>query len=390
MKPLLLVGCLLMLAASCTPLDQHIAVDTCQETTPLNAGYPNAQAVQQLLDRYTRAGMPGIAVAVYSPAAGYWAGASGYANLETRTPMQVCHLQYGQSLTKTYTAVAILQLAESGKLDLNQPISRYLPETITALLPDVHAVTVRMLLNHTSGLADYTANANYVASVLQHPLKTYSSLELLAYLDKAPLPFTPGHHAAYSNTNYLLLALIADHLQGDHSQLIRDRVLRPLNLQRTFYHNQTNYLNPPNLVDSYFDRFGNGKLENITQMQRANVGSMYGDDGLIAPPTDFVNFLRGVFEGKLVSPQSLQDMTTWVNDKQGKPTYGLGLERAEFAGQVAYGHGGAGLGAGCGLYYFPAKGVYVFISINVGVLTDGPYTQQASRLSDELVALLLP
>jgi D-alanyl-D-alanine carboxypeptidase len=389
MNTLLSIGFLLTIVVSCNPLDQSVPVESCQETTSLNANYPKAQAVQQLLDRYIRTGIPGIAVAVYSPEEGYWAGASGYANLESKTPMQVCHLHYGQSLTKTYTAVAILQLVESGQLDLNLPISRYLPETITGLLPDVHAVTVRMLLNHTSGLADYTANADYVASVLQHPLRTYSSRELLAYLDKTPLQFTPGHHAAYSNTNYLLLALIADQIQGDHARLIQDRVLRPLNLQRTFYHDQADYLNRPNLVDSYFDRFGNGKLENITQMQRANVGSMHGDDGIIAPPIEYINFLRGVFEGRLVSTQSLLEMTTWIKDQRGKPTYGLGLERTEFAGQVAYGHGGAGLGAGCGLYYFPDKGIYVYISINVGVVTDGPYTQQASHLSNELVDILL-
>ncbi|RIV18984.1 class A beta-lactamase-related serine hydrolase [Fibrisoma montanum] len=389
MKSFLALGGLLAFTLACEPLDQNVATAICQEATPLNASYSKAQPIQQLLDRYTRAGIPGVAVAVYTPQEGYWAGASGYANLETKTPMQVCHLQYGQSVAKTYTAVAILKLAEAGKIDLNAPISRYLSPGIRAKITDADKITVRMLLTHTSGIADYTDNAEFVASLLQNPLKSYTSEELLAYVAKQPLLFPSGSYSRYANTNYLLLALIADQVQGDHARLIQQSILEPLGLQQTFYHNSATYLNQPTLVDSYFDRFGNGKLENITQMQRVNVGSMNGDDGIIASPTDYVKFLRGLNEGQLVSAQSLKEMTTWVNDRDGQPAYGMGLEYARLSGHVGYGHGGAGIGAGCGLYYFPARQLYVFIGINLGVLTGGPYVEKAGNLSDELIDLLL-
>lgn len=389
MKSLLLLGGLILFIVACTPIDQHIATATCQETTSLNATYSKALPVQQLLDQYTKEGIPGVVVAVYTPQEGYWAGAAGYANIETKMPMQVCHLQYGQSVAKTYTAAAVLTLVEAGKIQLNTSIRQYLPETITNRITNADTITVRMLLNHTSGIADYTDDSRFVASLLQNPLKPYSSEELLSYINKKPLIFKPGSYSRYSNTNYLLLALLADQVHGDHARLIQERILAPLGLKQTFYHNSATYLNQPNLVDSYFDRFGNGKLENITQMQRVNVGSMNGDDGLIASPTDYVKFLRGLIEGKVVSDQSLKEMTNWVKDQDGKPAYGMGLEYTEFAGQVGYGHGGAGIGAGCGLYYFPTKQLYVFIGINLGVLTGGLYVDKASNLSDELIELLL-
>lgn len=389
MKSLLLFGGLLAFTLACEPVDQNVATATCQEATPLNPNYSKAQQVQQLLDRYTKAGIPGVAVAVYTPQEGYWAGASGYANIETKTPMQVCHLQYGQSVAKTYTAAAILNLVEAGKIDLNALISRYLSEGVRANITDVDKITVRMLLNHTSGIADYTDNARFVASLLQNPLKPYTSQELLSYVAKQPLLFPSGSYSRYSNTNYLLLALIADQVHGDHARLIQQSILEPLGLQQTFYHTNATYLNQPHLVDSYFDRFGDGKLENITQMQRVNVGSMNGDDGIIASPTDYVKFLRGLNEGKVVSAQSLTEMTNWINDEDGLPAYGMGLEYAKYSGQVGYGHGGAGIGAGCGLYYFPARQLYVFIGINLGILTGGPYVEKAGNLSDELIELLL-
>ncbi|OIN61263.1 D-alanyl-D-alanine carboxypeptidase [Arsenicibacter rosenii] len=299
-----------------------------------------------------------------------------------------CHLQFGQSVAKLYMATTVMKLVDEGKLVLDSPVSRYLPENIAKKLTNPEKVTVRMLLNHTSGVPDYTENTAYVASVLQNPLKQYTTDDLLNYMTGVSSTATPGAFVRYSNSNYLLLALMTDYVGGNHVRLLQDRILTPLDARQTFYHNSATYLEQPTLVDSYFDRFGDGKLENITQMQRANVASMYGDDGIIASPTDYLKFLRGLLEGKLVSTGSLKEMTTWYNDKEGKPAYGLGLEKTTVAGQEAYGHGGAGIGAGCALYYLPEKKTYLFIGINLGVLTDGPYVRLADELTKELVTLL--
>jgi D-alanyl-D-alanine carboxypeptidase len=389
MKSFFLLGVLLAFMLACDPVDQNVATASCQEATPLNANYSKAQQVQQLIDRYTKEGIPGLAVAVYTPQEGYWASASGYANIETKTPMQVCHLQYSQSVAKTYMATAMMKLVEAGKVNLDNPINQYLPSAISGLIKEANQITVRMLLNHTTGLPNYSLDTKYVSFLLQHPLRPFTSDEYLSYISKQALLAKPGSYFDYSDTNYLLLALIADHISGDHARLIRESTLAPLELKQTFYKNSPTYLNQSNLVNSYLDRFGNGTLENVSEMQRVNVSCLKGDDGLIASPTDYIKFLRGLFEGKLVSQKSLTEMRTWIKDKAGEPTYGMGLYLVNHGGFKGYGHGGAGIGAGCGLYYFPDKQLYVFMGTNMGTLTDGPYVRLVDSVKDELLNLLL-
>lgn len=389
MKRFIQIGCLLAFMVACEPVDQNVATNSCQESTPLTTTYSKATLVQQLIDKYTKAGLPGIALAVYTPREGYWATASGYANIETKTPMQLCHLQYGQSVAKTYMATALLTLVEAGKVDLNTSIGHYLPTRISAMITDADKITVRMLLNHTSGIPGYSLDTEYVSFLLQHPLRPFTGEEYLTYISREPLLFKPGSYFQYSDTNYLLLALIADQITGDHSRLIRESTLMPLGLTQSFYKDTPTYLNQPNGVNCYLDRFGDGKLENVTRMQQVNVSSLVGDDGLIASPTDYVKFLRGLFEGKLLSPQSMAQMTSWVNNRQGEPAYGMGLYVVKYNGYTGYGHGGAGIGAGCGLYYFPEKQLYVFFGTNMGTLTDGPYVRLTGKIKGELLDLLL-
>jgi D-alanyl-D-alanine carboxypeptidase len=385
MKYFLIVA-LLAGTLACEPNDFATPTVSCPETTPFNQEYSKGPQIQKLLDGFTAEGLPGVAVAVYTPKEGHWVGASGFARLEDKTAMQICHLQYSQSVAKTYMAVGILKLVETGKIDLDKPITTYLPANLSDNITNAATITVRMLLNHTSGIPNYSLDTDYVTVFLQHPLRSFTGADYLSYVRKAPLLFKPGSYFQYSDTNYLLLALIANEVHGDHAQLIQNSVLYPLNLHQTFYHN---FQQQTNLVNSYFDRFGDGKLENVSQMQQINVNSLMGDDGLVASPLDYLKFLRGLFEGKLLSDKSMATMTTWINDKDGEPSYGMGLYHTHYSGQLAYGHGGAGLGAGCGLYYFPEKQLYVFLGTNMGTLTDGPYVRKAGEMKDQLMDLLL-
>jgi len=381
----LCLGLLLALGA-CTPVDFTAPATTCTAPAVINPSFSKAAALRQVLQRYAAAGLPGCAVAVYSPAEGYWADAAGFAQIETRTPMQVCHLQYGQSVAKTYAAVALLLLYEEGKVQLDAPITKYLPANVSRKLPEPEKITVRMLLNHTSGLSDYASNAEYIAYLLQHPRHRFSSADYLDYLTGTKLAFEPGSKFNYSNTNYLLVALITDAIHGDHARLIQERILAPLALQNTFYHNTPSYLRQPDVVNSYFERYGHGQVENVSQMQQINVESLYGDDGIVASPLDYVAFLRALMEDRLLKPATRQLMMSWVKDPEtGKPKYGMGLYHIEHQGHVAYGHGGAGLGAGCALYYLPDKQLYFFLGVNMGTLTEGKLVSKTGELRDAVL-----
>jgi len=350
--------------------------------------FSQAETLQRILDRYTAEGIPGSAIALISPS-GTWTGASGFARLEDRTPMRPCHLQFGQSVAKVYTATAILQLVEAGRMDLDAYITRYLPKPALDQVSQGEAITVRMLLNHTAGVPDYTENPRFVTALLQHPLKKLLPEDLLKYVAGQPLTAEPGSRSQYSNTHYLLLALMADQVSGSHTRLIREGIVQRLGLGQTVYHDTQSLAQRQDVVNSYFDRFGNGRLENVTDWQRTNVASMIGDDGILATPLDFVRFLQALTTGKLVSEQSYRAMTTWVQDATGQPVYGLGLHRMTYNGQIAYGHAGSGIGAGCALYYFPAKQLYLFIGVNLGTITEGPLVRKTESLQNEILDALL-
>ncbi|MEP7127748.1 MAG: serine hydrolase domain-containing protein, partial [Chitinophagales bacterium] len=158
-----------LLASSCSKQTWEIAGNTCTLNEDINVNYSKASQLQNLIDKYASNGLPGVALVVYSPE-GYWAGASGYAKLENKTLMQPCHLQYSQSVSKTYLAVAILKLNEEGKINLDEKITKYLPEEVTEKVIGAEKVTVRQLMNHTAGVPEYNDKPAYVSYLLEHPL----------------------------------------------------------------------------------------------------------------------------------------------------------------------------------------------------------------------------
>jgi D-alanyl-D-alanine carboxypeptidase len=379
----------LLLFSSCSVYRQDLDILPCADPTGLNPNYSKADDLQAAMQQLVEAGVPGCAMALYSEEEGWWVGAAGLAKIEDRTPMQVCHLQYLQSIAKTYMAVAVLRLYEQGKIDLDAPVTRYLPEKYSRYVSGAGRVTVRMLLNHTSGIPEYNFSPDYVAYLLQHPDHYFTGEDYLRYIEGKPLNFEPGSKYMYTNTNYVLLALLADAMAGDHAQLIRETIFEPLELTQTFYRDDPNYPNYRWLVNSYWDRYGNGIVENASQMQRNNVAALIGDDGIVATPIEAVKFLKGLMEGKLLKPATLEEMKTWVNNGQGNPAYGLGLSHTVINGQVGYGHSGGGIGAGCELRYFPEKKTYVFVAINLGTVTESVMHEEAAKRRDVIYEVLL-
>ncbi|GEO09254.1 serine hydrolase domain-containing protein [Segetibacter aerophilus] len=355
----------------------------------INKGYSKASALQDIMKRYTTAGLPGVSVAIYSEQEGWWAGAAGYSKVETKMPMNNMHLQYLQSISKTYMAVAILKLHEEGRINLDAPVSTYLPSKYSRYLKRLDTITIRMLLNHTSGMPEYSDNPAFVSYVLLHPTIVFDMEKALKFVQTEKLQFTPGSKHKYCNTNYLVLSMIADAITGDHAAYISKVIFQKIGLTKTYYRSSAGYLNYPNLVDSYWDVLNTGKPANITPLQRANVATLKGDDGIVCTTKDAVKFLKGLVEGKLLKDSSLAPMKEWVNDDAGKPIYGLGLVRYEAGGLMGYGHSGGGIGGGCILLYVPEKKIYIFMATNVGTLFGGNLAQKADDMKNEILASLL-
>ena len=387
MKTFIPLIVLLALLTGCAVQRQNLSISSCTPLTSENS-YSRGSAINQALAKLTQAGVPGVTFAVYSNE-GWWETSAGVASIEKQFPMQTCHLQYVQSISKTYMAVAILKLYEQKKIELDKPITTYLPEKYSRYITDAQRITVHMLLNHTSGIAEYNSVPSYVSKLLQQPDYPFTAEDYLKYIENKALEFEPGSRYIYRNTNYVLLALIADAITGNHAAFISEHIFKALDLHHTFYRNEPDYLDYPNLTQTYWDRHSNSIIENVSEFQRNNVRCLIGDDGIVATASDAVKFLKGLMEGKLLQPATLELMKTWVNNRNEKPEYGLGLDYTLLGGHEAWGHSGGGIGAGCQLYYFPEKGVYFFAGINLGTVTDSPIHKEAETALNELYRAML-
>ncbi len=191
MKRILISGVLIISTIVSNAQSIKKQVPNCDLGVTINRNYSKGSALDSIMKRYTANALPGAAVAVYSESEGWWSGAQGYADVENKIPMQNCHLQYIQSVSKTYMAVEILQLKEQGKIDLDASITKYLPVIYSRYIKNPEKITVRMLLNHTSGIPEYNENAGFVSQVIEHPLRNFSATDCLkSIVDEDPL-FAP-------------------------------------------------------------------------------------------------------------------------------------------------------------------------------------------------------
>jgi D-alanyl-D-alanine carboxypeptidase len=363
--------------------------ENCKPAVTVNSSYSKSKTLDSILKHYTDNMLPGASVAVYSEAEGWWVGAQGYADLEKKLPMTNCHLQYLQSVSKSYMAVEILQLKEQGKIDLDAPMTKYLPSKYSRYIKNANSVTIRMLLNHTSGVPEYNEAPAFVSRVILHPLQNFSSEDCLKGINGMDFQFAPGSKYKYTNTNYLLLSLIADAITGDHAAYIKKNIFKRLGLNNSYYSKDLNYLKGLPLPQSYWDVFNNGIAVNTTPFQQMTVACSKGDDGIVCTTTDAVKYLKGLMEGKLLNETSMKDLMEFVKDEKGNKRYSMGMIYFDLGGLPAYGHGGGGIGAGCGLLYIPSHKVYVFMATNVGCFIDSKLSAKAGEMRDAILMALL-
>lgn len=354
----------------------------------LNFPADKAAAIETLFDRYIEMGIPGLAISVYSEETGMWSYAAGFANTQEQKLLNTGHLHYLQSISKLYMAVVILKLYEQDRIDLDAPMGTYLDLPLLEKIKGAQKVTVRMLLNHTSGLPEYNTEPRLVSRIIQNPKEVLSVREMLSYTEDHPMQFEPGSKYQYTNANYALLSLIADEITGDHVVYMNKHILEKLKLNSTFYLTQENYLADLNLVSSYWDVLLEGIPVDVSQMQKANVASMKGDDGLIASTEDAVHFLKGLAEGKLLKSGTLELMQSWITDAEGNKRYGLGLTYYDLDITYGIGHSGGGIGAGSVLIYLPEFGAILCVATNFNTMMDSPIRRKAENLQTDILITL--
>jgi D-alanyl-D-alanine carboxypeptidase len=275
----------------------------------------------------------GLSVAVRVRDLGDWNYAAGLS--DPNQPLQTDMMIGIGSNTKTFLAASFLKLVASGILSLEDSVGKWLQP-----LANVKgSITIRQLLNHTSGLYNYTQNPALGDSVNAKPGYIWSKLELVNKFNKAKL-YNPGVAWYYSNTNYLVAGLIAEAASGvPIHKFIRDSILTPLGLQNTFFppHEQ---VVPP--FAQIWTNMGSGYLQSMA-LPTWFYSLADAAGAMVSDAADNCKFWEHLGKGDIISKDLLvNEMMKWVNTPTGK--YGLGLFRAQRFGYPYFSHGGSILG----------------------------------------------
>ncbi|BAD41006.1 serine hydrolase domain-containing protein [Symbiobacterium thermophilum] len=329
--------------------------------------------MQVVSDARERLGVPALQVAVVKGGELVWTGAVGWADPPAGRPVTAEDRFHIGSVSKLYTAALVLRLAEEGRLSLEDPVSRFVPD-----VPNGDRITVRQLLNHTSGLANYTEDTAFnLKTVLLR--RRWSVDEVLDVIRQQAPRSAPGTEHYYSNSNYVLLGRIAEVAGGrPFADLLHDEVLRPLGLTNTYL-----AAGEPESVGTVrgYDVtvLGTGRMGIKLDMERFRAPfetSAFAAGAVTASAADVARFTSGLLGGRLLADSTLQSMLTFVDapdeDMPAQTGYGLGVRRLVIGGEEMVGHTGTLPGYSNVALYAPAHdhAVAVLSNLSMSDVTD--------------------
>jgi CubicO group peptidase (beta-lactamase class C family) len=286
-----------------------------------------------------------------------WESARGYADLENPTPVAPETVFEVGSITKQFTAVAVLQLVAQGKLDLDAPISRYLPELRKSWQP----VLVRQLLNHTSGIPSYTGNEERWKMLRPFAVEPERLLEIVQL---APLDFEPGTRFAYSNTGYVLSGLLIEAVSGQpYASYLRRFVLKRAELEETFTCPARRLVR--NRAQGY--QLVDNVLQHAEYLDPSNA---FAAGDLCSTARGLVRWQRALWAGRVLDAVSLQRLHQVEPLGDGTTSnYAFGLRVGELQGHRVFFHAGGISGFTGQLSYYPDDDLIIALLANI---EDGP------------------
>lgn len=314
-------------------------------------------------------GTPGITIGVVRGADTIALRGYGLAEVEHGvlvTPRSVFLIA---SVTKQFTAAAVMKLVEEGRVDLEGTVGDYLPE----YEGPARGVTVHQLLTHTGGVANYT---DMGARMARQSRLDVTHEEMVAMWAEEPLGFEPGSRWAYSNSGYYLLGMIIERVTGErYAEHLRRAVWEPLGLGETYYCGHREII--PHRAKSYGVR--DGALFNAPPL---SMNAPFAGGALCSTPGDLVRWTRALHAGRVVRPESFARMTTPVRLSDGSThPYGYGLTLARLGDEVAVQHGGGINGFSANLAHYPAH------DLTIAVIVNGPTS--SSTLAQRIAYLVL-
>ena len=306
--------------------------------------------------------LPGIQVVVGYRGGWTWSAHAGMADLATGQPVTNDTLFDAGSITKTFVATLTLQLVDEGVLRLDDPVTRW----VTGV-PGVTGVTIRELLDHTSGIDDPFEHPPLLDALGAHPRTAWTPARVLRYV--GPRHFAPGRGWYYSNANYLLLGEIVQAATGQSvASLLRQRFLVPLGLSHTFLQGEQ----PVSGQAAHgYDSAPTGRPVDLSDgsgyLPFTSLATALGTAGaLVTTAGDLARWAQALYGGDVLPPATLSTMLDVGLTRGLHPRwpYGLGVQEITYRGQISWGHSGLLSGFHAAMRYFPATGLTIVVLMN--------------------------
>ncbi len=310
--------------------------------------------------------LPGIQAVVRLPDGEAWIAHAGYADVAAHTPVSTTTLFDAGSITKTFIATLTLQLVDRGVLSLDDPVTRWLPAFSAG-----RGVTIRELLDHTSGIGEPFNSPALLAGLGSAPARAWSPAAVLRFAARPG--FAPGHGWLYSNANYLLLGQIIQAATGmSVPALLQKQVLAPLGLDHTFLQGPL----PPPASDARahgYDATTDAVWPAIDLSRGSafepfrSLATALGTAGaLVTTADDLSRWAEALYGGHVLAAPTLARMLDFGLTTGLRPRwpYGLGVQRVTLQGQVAWGHSGLLSGFHAAMRYFPVTGATIVVLTN--------------------------
>ena len=320
--------------------------------------------------------LPGLNVGIWIPGRGTLVRALGEGNLETGAPMDIADHVRIASITKTFTATAILQLVDQGKLSLDDTLARFIDG-----IPNGERITIRNLLNMTSGIYDFPADPQFMEAITADPLMAFGPDDVIAILRRNQPNFEPGAEVVYCDTNYILLGVILEAVSGRKAaEIITHDFIEPLRLKGTSFPD-TPAMPEPYAHGYYAGEDARGPFEDFTV---SNPNLPWTAGAMISTLEDLRVWAKVLATGTELSPATQRERLTFRPFTTGNEgaSYGLGI--LNYSGFL--GHYGMIFGYTTAIFYLPEADATFVISGNQST----NFSMAATEIFLELAQYLYP
>lgn len=347
--------------------------------------------LQQRLDAIRASGrIPGMTAAVALPNGDIVAVASGMADTARGIPMRPDDRMLAGSVGKTYVAALALQLVHDGRLNLDDHIAKYLADKPWfARLPNAQQITVRELMNHTSGLVRYEFQPRFTSALTAAPDREWSPEQELAFVLDSKAPFRAGSSWEYSDTNYIVLGIILERITGmPYVDAVQRRVLDPLALHNTVPSNSERIAGLAQGYAGPHNAFG-GSDAMLRADGRMTINPQFegAGGGMATTAGDLARWAKLLYEGHAFDPSLMPQVLDGVPSSLGPATrYGLGVIIRDTPMGPSWGHSGFFPGYLTDMAYFPRCRCAVAMQVN----TSAPHAlpEPSSQLLTSLATLV--